>query len=115
MISVTSKTEKIFLWAALVAFSLVLTVLVLWVSTPPKFVVEADAGFKKAKQTIDPEELRAWALESIKRWSKTNGGSPVIPESEIPQYIRDLYPHAPEAVVCQDSLVVGIFGGGGCQ
>jgi hypothetical protein len=82
-----------------------------WWFVPPKIVAEADAGFKRAKQTIDPEQLRVWALESIKRWPATNGYQ-AIPESEIPKYIQNLYSSPPEdAMVMGDSVT--IFWGGG--
>jgi hypothetical protein len=80
---------KIFAAAIIVIIAAVFS-LILWLwFTTPKIVAEADAGFKRAKQTIDPGQLRAWALESIKRWPSTNGAH-AIPESEIPKYIRDL-------------------------
>src|SRR5687768_12676542 len=63
---------------------------------PPKIVVEADAGFKRAKETIDPEQLRVWAMEALNLWPMTNDyGYALIPESEIPAYIRNLYPFRP--------------------
>jgi predicted negative regulator of RcsB-dependent stress response len=43
-----------------------------WISIPPREVVEADAGFKKAEKTINPEQLRAWALDEIQKYSVTN-------------------------------------------
>jgi len=77
----------------------------------------ADAGFKKAKQTINPEELRTWALETIKRYPDTNDGSPSIPPSEIPKFVRDLYSQPPfDTIVLQrgsnQSSVLFMWGGG---
>jgi hypothetical protein len=90
---------------------LVIAVVFYWWFTPPHFVVEADTGFKSAKQTIDPEQLRAWALESVKRWPDTNGMRP-IPASEIPQYIRNLYAYPPEDASVTEDRVVVFWGGG---
>jgi len=66
----------------------------LWLSTPPEDVVQANEGFKKAKETINPEELRAWALEEIQKYSATNEAN--IPNSEIPGYIKSLFGGPPE-------------------
>jgi len=71
---------------------------------PPKIIVDADAGFRIARQTIDPEKLRAWALASIQRWPNTNGMQ-TMPESEIPQYIKTLYAEPPEIVMVFDDVV----------
>jgi hypothetical protein len=84
------------------AFSLVLW----WWLTPPKFVVEADAGFKRARQTIDPEQLRAWALEMIQK--KASGKEAPI---SMPGYIHHLYSEPPEILV-DDSCVNLMWGGG---
>jgi hypothetical protein len=103
---------KIFAAAIIVIIAAVFS-LILWLwFTTPKIVAEADAGFKRAKQTIDPGQLRAWALESSKRWPSTNGAH-AIPESEIPKYIRDLYAYPPEdATVIGDTVTI-FWGGGG--
>jgi hypothetical protein len=61
----------------------------LWMASPPDDVIQADKGFRKAKQTINPEQLRAWALEEIQKRSTTNAAS--IPNSEIPSYIKELF------------------------
>jgi len=60
----------------------------------------ADAGFRKAKQTIDPEQLRAWALQEIAK-NPTNDGifPPQIPNSRIPSYIQKLYWQSAEDAV----------------
>jgi len=50
---------------------------------------EADGGFKKARETINPEQLRAWALQEIQKHSVTNEAN--IPNSEIPSYIQKLF------------------------
>ena len=61
---------------------------------------KADAGFRKAKQTIDPEQLRTWALQEIAK-NPTNNGifSPKIPNSEIPSYMQKLYSQPVEDAV----------------
>ena len=53
-----------------------------------KTIYRADEGFKRAKRTIDPEELRSWASREIKKRGVT----------EIPDYIQKLYPGGPEDV-----------------
>jgi hypothetical protein len=67
-----------------------------WWFTSPKVVVEADEGFKKAEATIDPEKLRAWALEEISKQS-TNANV-FMSNSEIPTNIANLYSDSPEDV-----------------
>jgi len=52
-------------------------------------LTEADGGFKKARETINPEQLRAWALQEIQQHSVTNEAN--IPVSEIPSYIQILF------------------------
>ncbi len=90
-------------------FSLILW----WWFTPPDIVVKADAGFKRAKQTIDPEQLRTWALEAVRRWPSTNDlGFQTIPDSEIPHYIQNLYSYPPEDASVSGNTV-SIFWGGG--
>jgi hypothetical protein len=102
---------KIFETAIIGVAAAVAALLCYWWFVPPKIVAEADAGFKRAKLTINPEELRAWALESIKRWPATNGFQ-TIPESEVPKYIQNLYSYPPEdATIAGDTVT--IFWGGG--
>jgi hypothetical protein len=68
----------------------------LWLSTPAEDVIQADKGFKKAKETINPEELRAWALKEIPKCSVTNeDGQIFIPNSDIPSYIKELFGEPP--------------------
>ena len=70
----------------------------LWLSAPDSQVVEADLGFKKAKETINPEQLRAWALQEIeiKKHSVANEDGVIpIPNSEIPSYINELFDEPP--------------------
>jgi hypothetical protein len=72
-------------------------------------VKKADDGFKKARTTIDPERLRAWALEEISKKQKTNTNPP---DSEIPIYIRNLYPDPPEDYSVDTDTVTIYWGGG---
>lgn len=60
-------------------------------------IYRADEGFKRAQRTINPEELRNWALQAIKNHSGAN--NPEIKRSEIPSYVRNLYPEQPEYAV----------------
>jgi hypothetical protein len=75
-----------------------------------KAVHEADAGFRKAKETIDPERLRAWALEEISKKERTNTNPP---DSDIPIYIRNLYIDDPPEAFVVDTNIVTIYWGGG--
>jgi hypothetical protein len=67
-------------------------------SIPPSSVVQADDGFKKANATIDPEKLRAWALEEIAKYKPSTNdiAGKDIPNSELPDYIQTLYPYPAE-------------------
>lgn len=79
-------------------------------------IYRADEGFKRARRTIDPEELRRWAFQEIKK--REDADNPEIPGPEIPDYIRNLYPGGPEsaeAISGRDGSQprVVIFWGGG--
>jgi hypothetical protein len=78
---------------------------------PPEIVVQADAGFKRAQKTIDPEKLRAWALDSMRRLPGTNG-SQTVPDADIPGYIKNLYSYPPERAYVNEKTVIIIWGGG---
>jgi len=56
-----------------------------------KSLAEADAGFKKATNTLDPETLRTWALESI----RTNATIKDVTNT-IPRELQTLYGAPPE-------------------
>jgi hypothetical protein len=89
-----------------------------FVTIPLQVVYKADAGFRKAKEIINPEQLRAWALESIKSYSGTNGYSQDIAMSEIPNYITNLYSIPPEKAwvnpkTSESEAYVMIMWGGG--
>jgi hypothetical protein len=74
-------------------------------------IFHADEGFKRAQRTINPEELRSWALQTFKEHSGTN--NPEIPIAEIPSSIRNLYSGGPEdAVISQNGGVIIFWGGG---
>jgi hypothetical protein len=94
-----STTRKFFPWTSMVTAAF-LCALVLFLgyflSIPLQIVRDADAGFRKAKKTIQPEQLRSWALESIRSYTGTNGYSQEIPISEIPPSIKTLYSIASE-------------------
>jgi len=81
-----------------------------WLSIPPRYVVMADAGFKKAKMTIDSEKMRTWALMEIAK------GQHAIPDSEIPDYIQKLYDEPVEGALVENDAgtdhVELIWGGG---
>lgn len=105
-------------WKTIARLSLVATALIFlglaafshWLSTPPKEVVEADAGFKRAKQIIDPEKLRAWALGEIAVPRGKRG--PI----EVPDYVKNLYSEPPENAWVsdgKDGACVEIQWGGG--
>ncbi|HEY3932895.1 MAG TPA: hypothetical protein VGM58_11080 [Verrucomicrobiae bacterium] len=60
---------------------------------PSRILHEADAGFRKAKATIDPEQLRLWAFQEISKYPYQINNPPQIPNSEIPSYLQKLYPN----------------------
>jgi len=66
-----------------------------------KSLADADAGFKKATNTIDPEGLRAWALESI----RTNATIKDVTNS-IPREIQTLYHETPEIEIGKSGLIL---------
>jgi hypothetical protein len=72
-------------------------------------VEEADDGFKKARATIDPEKLRAWALEELSKKRITNTNPP---DSEIPIYIHNLYADPPGDFTVDNDTVTIYWGGG---
>jgi hypothetical protein len=84
------KPKKQMLWFVLISLCLAPFVwFVFEISIGP--VVMADSGFKRARKTINPEELRSWAFEAIRKFPATNGFSKEIPGSEIPASIKNLY------------------------
>jgi hypothetical protein len=98
-ISGVLKSKKPFPWTWII-LAAVLCVPVIFIGSfaaiPLITIYQADEGFRKAKKSIDPEQLRAWALESIKSYSGTNGYSEDISQSKIPDYIKNLYSTPPE-------------------
>ena len=104
---------KFIFWALPLAVIIIFPGSFLWV--PAVTIYRADEGFKHARKTINPEELRQWALQEITKRSGTNGDS-TIPASEIPDYILKLYSKRPEDAMVGGSdgqhIVFIIWGGG---
>ena len=99
IVSGASKTRKRFPWKWII-----ISIVILFFAAPAFFVGfiildpwpnagSADAGFKRAKKTIGPELLRAWAMGEVPKYLQhTNDFFPsVIPNSEIPAYLEKLY------------------------
>lgn len=104
----TGVQKTIIIFAAAITFIIAAVFIAgfIWWHTPPRFVVEADAGFKKAKSTIDPEVVRAWALECIQKNASRKEIANLMPES-----MRNLYGEPPDAWVDGSSLNL-LWGGG---
>lgn len=66
-----------------------------------KSLIEADAGFKKATNTLDPEALRAWALASI----RTNATFKDVTNS-MPREIQTLYSAPPQIEIGGSGLTL---------
>jgi hypothetical protein len=102
------------LWMAALALAILALVIVMAYSSHSarfseevkKSLADADAGFKKATNTIDPEALRAWALTSI----RTNATIKDVTNS-IPREIQTLYPEPP-AIEIGNSGITLSWGGG---
>ena len=75
---------------------------------PFKTIYQADEGFKKAKKTINPEDLRSWALEEI----KNAGTNTFIPEPKVPKYLQNLYSDPPEFAEVDGNTIAIVWGGG---
>jgi len=71
-----------------------------------KTIVEADAGFRRATNTINPEDLRAWALQLIQSKNSDKEAAATLPD-----YIQDLYPELPDVLVGESYVTLG-WGGG---
>jgi|SRR5271170_1304510 len=100
-----SKNRKRFPWIwiaiSIVIFFFAIAAIflgfIIWHSWPD--AKSADAGFKKARKTIDPELLRAWAMGEVPKYLPTNSFfAPKIPDSEIPAYLEKLYSEPVEDV-----------------
>ena len=116
-----SKTGRRFPWTWII-LAAVLFIPVIFIGSiaamPFIAIHKADEGFRKAKRTIDSDQLRSWALEEIKNLSGTNGFSTKIPQSEIPDYIKNLYSIPPEDAwvnpkTSESAACVMIMWGGG--
>jgi hypothetical protein len=123
IISGISKRTKRIIWGIVITI-ICLPVLLLVINlgyfifiSPFRVVHEADTGFRKAKNIINPEQLRAWALAEIPKHPQlTNDVIPQISNSEIPSNIQKLYAALPEDAVIQkygDQKYVQISWGGG--
>jgi hypothetical protein len=102
---------KIFAAVIVTIIAAVFALILWWWFTPPKAVVEADEGFNRAKVTIGPEKLRFWALEEISKQQSANTNF-IIPNSEIPIYIRNLYSYPPTDIEVETNTVTIWWGGG---
>jgi hypothetical protein len=73
-----------------------------------KSLANADAGFKKVTNTMDPEALRTWALESV----RTNATIKDVTNS-IPHKLQNLYHEPPQIEIGSSGLTlswgVGFF------
>src|SRR5450755_3775226 len=86
-------------------------------------VHRADAGFKRAKKTIDPKQLLDWEQKMVAKYPFTNQddiarGMLQISQAEIPDQLTKLYSYAkPRAAIFWDdgetSPYVGVDWGGG--
>jgi hypothetical protein len=95
----------------LIIFAAIICLFLYFWFVPPKFLVDADEGFKKAKATIDPEPLRAWALAEIKIHYAAKSPEK-IRDIEIPKSIRSLYSEPPENFEVETNCVTIFWGGG---
>ena len=97
-----SKSKTIWLVSFFLVALLALAGLYAWHKNQPvRYARSADKAYSKATQTIDPEQLRAWALQSIFKYPITNKNLEKrgIPKSEIPSQILHLWPTEPYAFV----------------
>jgi hypothetical protein len=120
--SLTGISKLATIWAAgiLLVGLLVFSGFHVWNKNyPARYALAADKAYLMATQTIDSEQLRAWALRSISKYPVTNKsmGSRGIPKSEIPEKILRLWPTEPYAYVDQQETNseknVGIIWNGG--
>jgi hypothetical protein len=80
---------------------LVLLPIGLFVAAPFWRAYQADAGFKKAKKTIDPKQLLDWEQKIVTKYPFTNQTDDmlVIPRTEIPEQLQKLYARTTPTVV----------------
>ena len=71
-----------------------------------KPLVDADAGFKKATNTMDAEKVRTWALENVRKQSALKEMYTTMPKD-----LRTLYDEPPDIVVDDEGLTLS-WGGG---
>ena len=74
------------------------------VTTPFNVAYKADVGFKQARRNIDPNPLQAWAVREIAKYPFTNDNENMrtIPQSEIPDPVKTLYRHLPDAAILKN-------------
>ena len=100
----TSRQKIGFAWIILAGVLLLSLGCVVFLFTrPARDARAADTAFRKATKTINPEQLRAWALDTISKYPVTNKvwGYREIPKLEMPSQIQSLYSTPPYAVVTQ--------------
>ncbi|HXB59986.1 MAG TPA: hypothetical protein VNU95_10495 [Candidatus Acidoferrales bacterium] len=106
-----SKSRRRFLWAWIILIILAVFCSpfifagLFFLLNPLPTAKAADAGFKKAKETIDPEQLRAWAMGEIPKYPPQANSifPPKILNSEIPNYLQKLYSeHVEDAYVYRE-------------
>ena len=108
------KSKNLMLWlAVLVALSFIAYKIgtYVWIFHnmkigAEKILDEADGGFSRAKNEINPEQLRVWALECIESRNNLHEVYKSMPES-----IRNLYAESPDVSV--DKSCVSLSWGGG--
>lgn len=71
-----------------------------------KSLSEADAGFKKATNSVDPEALRTWALENIRTNATIKDAT-----NSMPKQIQTLYSTPPQIEIGGSGLTLS-WGGG---
>jgi len=118
----SSKIKKLFCWVLLGIIAVLIAIPVCLIGCffigPFEAVNQADAGFRRAKKHIDPEQVRAWAFATVKSHNGTNGYIHHVENSEIPDYLVNLYSIPPEMAwvspnATDQDVLVGIVWGGG--
>jgi hypothetical protein len=104
---ISKRTKKIILGFVITIICVPVLVVLIFCAAffwyPDVTLHDADAGFRKAKKTINPEQLRAWALEEIPKYPQPTNDifAPKIPNSEIPSYMQKLYSESVEDAIIQ--------------
>jgi hypothetical protein len=115
-----SKSTKGFSGKILAAvFAAVVVYFIFFTTNPFNIAYKADAGFRRATKSIDPEQLRVWAMREISTHLFTNETQRLrnIPEADIPAQVKNLYSLPPSAAVMRndsgENPYVKIIWGGG--